>query len=132
MQLHDNAKTTPKTRELLVDRVLQREWDVDSVAEAAGVSTRTVWKWLWRYRGEGAAASAPLWHSANTDVLDDLGRGAGVRRHLQDRVEPSGGRLREQSGPTARYLTSTGPSGLNCLDGSSSSSTHFPSFQYTR
>ena len=83
MKLHDNAKTTPKTRELLVDRVLQREWDVESVAEAAGVSTRTVWKWLWRYRGEGAAASAPLWHSANTDVLDDLGRGAGVRRHLQ-------------------------------------------------
>ncbi len=60
MKLHDNAKTTPKTRELLVDRVLQREWDVESVAEAAGVSTRTVWKWLWRYREESAAGVGTL------------------------------------------------------------------------
>ena len=53
MRLHPNAKTTPKTRELLVERVLRQGWDVGSVAEAAGVSTRTVWKWLRRYRDEG-------------------------------------------------------------------------------
>ena len=55
MNLHPNAKTTPKTRQLIIDRVLHEGWDVESTAEAAGVSTRTVWKWVRRYREEGAA-----------------------------------------------------------------------------
>lgn len=55
VKLRANAKMAAKTREELVDRVPQQEWDIESVAEAAGVSTRTVWKWLRKYREEGAA-----------------------------------------------------------------------------
>jgi len=52
---HPNARTTPKCRELLVRRVLEEGWDVPSVADAVGVSQRTVWKWLQRFRSEGLA-----------------------------------------------------------------------------
>ena len=53
MRLHPNAKTTPKTRLLMVQRVLKEGWDLGSAAEAVGVSRRTGWKWLARYRKEG-------------------------------------------------------------------------------
>ncbi len=53
MKLHANAKSTPLSRELMVRRVLEQGWDVASVADAGGVSHRTVWKWLRRYREEG-------------------------------------------------------------------------------
>jgi transposase InsO family protein len=53
VNLHPNAKTTPRTRKLIIERVQHEGWDVESVAEAAGVSTRTVWKWVRRYREEG-------------------------------------------------------------------------------
>ncbi len=54
MKLHANAKTTPKTRLLLVQRI-QDGWDTASAAEAVGVSRRCAWKWLARYRSEGLA-----------------------------------------------------------------------------
>ncbi len=53
MRLHPNAKTTPKTRLLLVQRVLVESWDLGSSAEAVGVSRRSGAKWLARYRAEG-------------------------------------------------------------------------------
>ena len=48
MRLHPNAKTTPKMRELLVDRVTRQGWTQRAAAEAAGISVRTVAKWLAR------------------------------------------------------------------------------------
>src|SRR6266498_5719077 len=53
MKLHGNARTCPKSRQLLVDRVLLENWSVTAAAEAAGVSERTVWRWLKRWRDEG-------------------------------------------------------------------------------
>ena len=53
VRLHPNAKTTPKTRLLLVQRVLVDGWDLGSAAEAVGVSRRSGAKWLARYRAEG-------------------------------------------------------------------------------
>ncbi len=53
MRLHSNAKTTPISRALLVQRVLREHWGVEDTADAFGVSTRTVCKWLARYRAEG-------------------------------------------------------------------------------
>ncbi len=53
MNLHRNAKTTPAQRLLLAQRYLERGWDVPSLADAVGVSQRTVWKWIHRYRTEG-------------------------------------------------------------------------------
>lgn len=53
MQIHANAKTTPKTRELLVQRIQRHGWTYRAAATAAGVSERTVAKWMARYRAEG-------------------------------------------------------------------------------
>jgi transposase InsO family protein len=55
MKLHGNARTCPKSRRLLVERVLEGGWSVTAAAAAAGVSERTVWRWLKRFREEGAA-----------------------------------------------------------------------------
>jgi transposase InsO family protein len=53
MKLHGNARTCPKSRKLLVERVSQEGWSVTAAAAAAGVSERTVWRWLKRWREEG-------------------------------------------------------------------------------
>jgi len=63
--LHRNARTCPRSRRLLVDRVLVEGWSLAAAAEAAGVSGRTAWKWVDRFRREGEAgledrSSAPL------------------------------------------------------------------------
>jgi transposase InsO family protein len=55
MKLHGNARTCPKSRRLLVDRVVVERWSVTAAAAAAGVSERTVWRWLKRFRDEGEA-----------------------------------------------------------------------------
>jgi transposase InsO family protein len=55
MKLHGNARTCPKSRRLLVDRVLVQGWSVAAAAEAAGVTERTVYRWLGRWRSEGEA-----------------------------------------------------------------------------
>jgi transposase InsO family protein len=55
MKLHGNARTCPKSRKLLVERVESRTWSVTAAAEAAGVSERTVFRWLRRWRDEGEA-----------------------------------------------------------------------------
>src|SRR3954454_23017121 len=51
--LHSNARTCPRSRRLLVDRVLVEGWSLAAAAEAAGVSERTAWKWGERFRSEG-------------------------------------------------------------------------------
>ena len=55
MTLHRNARTCPRSRRLLVERVLVEGWSLAAAAVAAGVSERTAWKWVDRYRREGAA-----------------------------------------------------------------------------
>jgi transposase InsO family protein len=49
MKLHRNAKTTPRMRQLIVERC-QQGWTYQRTADAAGVSTRTVAKWVRRFR----------------------------------------------------------------------------------
>jgi transposase InsO family protein len=56
--LHRNARTCPRSRRLLVDRVLLEGWSLAAAAAAAGVSGRTAWKWVDRYRREGKAGLA--------------------------------------------------------------------------
>ena len=53
MTLHRNARTCPRSRKLLVDRVICERWSVAEAAAAAGVSERTASKWLRRFREEG-------------------------------------------------------------------------------
>jgi transposase InsO family protein/transposase len=53
--LHRNARTCPRSRRLLVERVLVERWSLAAAAGAAGVSERTAWKWVDRFRSEGEA-----------------------------------------------------------------------------
>jgi transposase InsO family protein len=55
MKLHGNARTCPRSRRLLVARVVEQRWALVAAAEAAGVSARTAWKWVARFRAEGEA-----------------------------------------------------------------------------
>jgi transposase len=58
VRLHPNARTTPRSRARLVQRVRDDGWPAARVARAFHVSERTVWKWVARYRREGAAGLA--------------------------------------------------------------------------
>src|ERR671935_2157900 len=55
MTLHGNARTCPKSRKLLVERIGSKTWSLAAAAEAAGVSERTAYRWLKRWREEGEA-----------------------------------------------------------------------------
>jgi transposase InsO family protein len=55
MKLHANARTCPKSRRLLVQRIEQEGWPPARAATAAGISERTARKWLARWRSEGEA-----------------------------------------------------------------------------
>lgn len=55
MRLHGNARTCPKSRKLLCERVRLEGWAVGQAAQAAGVTERTGFKWLARYDREGEA-----------------------------------------------------------------------------
>ena len=54
MNVHKNARLTPRGREILVSRLERGEHPQD-VGTAMGVSIRTVYKWRRRYRAEGLA-----------------------------------------------------------------------------
>ena len=80
MDVHQNAKTTPSGRLLMVRR-LADGWSVTRVAAAFGVSTRTVRKWQARHAAEGAVglrdrSSRP--HASPTR-LDEAAEAAIVR-----------------------------------------------------
>ena len=77
MNLHKNARTCPKSRALMVSRVLDDQRPVARVAEEFGVSRRTVYKWIQRYCDGGEAAledgsSEPgiLHHKLGQDWVD--------------------------------------------------------------
>jgi transposase InsO family protein len=55
MKLHRNARTCPKSRKLLVERILELDWSLTEAAAAAGVSERTASKWVARFKTEGDA-----------------------------------------------------------------------------
>jgi transposase len=52
MKLHANARTCPKSRRLLVDRI-DAGWSVMEAAEAAGITDRTARRWMARWRAQG-------------------------------------------------------------------------------
>jgi transposase InsO family protein len=58
MNIHKNARLTPRSRGELVRRVLVERQSPRSVATHLGVSVRTVHKWVARYRAEGEGGLA--------------------------------------------------------------------------
>ena len=57
MDAHENARTTPRSRMLIVER-LASGWSVAAVANAQGIAPRTVRKWRDRYAAEGVPGLA--------------------------------------------------------------------------
>ena len=53
MKLHGNVRTCLRSPFLAVGRVEQKGWTLARVAEAVGVSVRTLSKWLRRFCEEG-------------------------------------------------------------------------------
>lgn len=84
MRLHGNARTCPKSRKLLCDRVRLQGWKVREAAQAAGVSERTGFKWLARYDRDGEAGLIDLSsrpHSTPVAVSEErISAIAGLRR----------------------------------------------------
>lgn len=79
MKLHGNARTCPKSRGLLVERVLEQGWSLTEAAAAAGVSERTARKWVARFKAEGEAglldrSSAPrrIPHRTPADRVESI------------------------------------------------------------
>ena len=107
MDIHDNARTTRHSLMLMVQR-LASGWTVMAVAEAHGVTPRTVRKWRDRYSSEGEPglvdrSSRP--HRSPTRLTDNqedeilaLRRqrltGPAIARHLQRPVSTVGVVLR--------------------------------------
>ena len=50
MNVHKNARLTPRGRAVMVSRIEAEGWPVKRAAEAAGVSVRTAHRWLGRHR----------------------------------------------------------------------------------
>ena len=55
MQVHARALVSPKGRQRVVERVLEKRWSVAAAAEAAGVTERTIYRWVARFRQHGRA-----------------------------------------------------------------------------
>ena len=55
MNIHENARSTPRSRATLVRRVREQGWQPAAAAQAAGISVRTAYKWLHRHASEGEA-----------------------------------------------------------------------------
>ena len=77
MNIHNNARLTPRSRAELVRRVLALRQPPMSVATDMGVSVPTVRKWVARYRAEGEAglADADLRHHVPDKLEVDVDRG---------------------------------------------------------
>jgi transposase InsO family protein len=54
MNVHHNARLTPRGRARVIERVLEQHLPASIVAAEAGLSERTLRKWIARFRAEGA------------------------------------------------------------------------------
>lgn len=91
MDLHQNAKSCPASRALMVRRVREEGWSVRQAAEAAGVSERRAYLWLARFRAEGASglvdrSSRPR-HRAGRHPLDIVEQALALRSQKRSASE---------------------------------------------
>ncbi len=82
MNVHKNARLTPRGREVLVSRLERGEHPRDvGTARGVGASTSTVYKWRRRYCAEGLAddqtevlrAKPRIWFSRSRLILTNCG-----------------------------------------------------------
>jgi transposase InsO family protein len=84
MKLHANAALSLNRRRLLVQRVVEEDWSLTEVAEAAEVSEPTARKWVARYRAEGQGGlldrPSSAHHVHNRTAEDRVGAICALRR----------------------------------------------------
>ena len=119
MKLHPNAKTTPHTRQLIVQRVARQGWTASEVAQAVGVSVRTVFKWLARFRDEGRAGlldrpSVP--HRSPARTREAVVRRIDTLRRKRWTAERIAERLRMALSTVSAVLKRIGLGRLSALD----------------
>lgn len=118
MELHNNARSCPASRVLLVQRIVGG-MPVTRAAESAGISSRTAFKWRRRYREAGEAAlvdrsSRPLRMPRQThpDRVEEVLR---LRRRRQTGPQISV-RVGLSTATVARILARSGLSRLKSLE----------------
>jgi transposase InsO family protein len=107
MELHQNARSCPASRALLVERVTRQGWTVREAAEVIGMSERRAYVWLARFRAEGAAglrdrSSRPHCVPGRT-ARECVGR-ALVLRHQKRSASEIAGMLGVPRSTIARWL----------------------------
>lgn len=116
---HQNARTTVHSRELMVARRAEG-WPVSKIAEAFGVSTRTVYKWLRRWKQGGRAAlsnsaSAPA-RAGNAHSRYWREVAAKLRREYRMTAADIAERLSLARSTVARWLQAAGIGRLEQLE----------------
>ena len=119
MNAHRNARTTPYSRALIVERHASGE-TVAAIAAAFGISVRTVYKWLARHRAGGEPAlqtrsSAPARPARRIDTWwrDAAAR---LRRAYRMTAAEIAERLRLARSTVARWLRRMGLGRLSSLE----------------
>jgi transposase InsO family protein len=91
MDLHQNARSCPASRALLVERVTKRGWSVREAATGIGLSERRAYVWLARFRREGMVglrdrSSRPHRVARRTSV-SQIQRAIALRQHKRSAIE---------------------------------------------
>nr|WP_210261051.1 leucine zipper domain-containing protein [Enterovirga sp. DB1703] len=97
MDAHQNARTTPRSRMLIAER-LHGGWTVTAVATGMGIDPKTVRKWRDRFAAEGEAG-----------LLDRSSRPHRSPTRLDEEAE--GDRLVGRSGPEHQHRADHQPDG---------------------
>ncbi len=97
MDIHQNARLTPRSREVVVHRVVVERQGVRAVARAFAVSEKTVRKWVSRFRAEGAQG-----------LLDRSSRPHCSPRRTEQQIEEEVERLRRLRWTCDRIAHATG------------------------
>ena len=104
MNIHQNARTNPYSRALLVARV-GGGWTAAAAAASFGISVRTVRKWRARERAEGAAGLV----DRSSRPLQPCGSdGRGLAQDDPPAAALSADRGRDRGPPRARSLDGRG------------------------
>ena len=93
MNMHKNARLTPRGRERIV-RQFESGQTLEAVAEAAGVCPRTVRKWVDRYRREGLAGLQDRSSAMRTGAAQAARKGSSRRSYYRAVRERMGTLLR--------------------------------------
>lgn len=118
MRLHRNAKTTPKMRQLLIERVERHGWTQRAAATAAGISVRTVAKWIGRARNgdQQLADRSSRPHRQPRRVAIDVVTTILALRHTRATAWEISARLRVPRSTVTRVLQRAGLNRVRSLE----------------